>query len=469
MTPIPVWWIRRDLRLQDNPALVAAIHRADYFIPLFILEPQLLAKAAPKRRDFLLDALQELDQQLRQLGSCLILRTGPAISALQTLANQLGEMTLYAQEDYSPFSRQRDQQVSQYFHLTLTPGVVIHSPELVLKADGDPYTVFTPYKNQWYRQSLPTPADILDTPRHLPPLPAGVMSEALPEHTSLADFPASSSAAEDRLKDFINNGLTQYRSQRDRLDLQGTSLLSPYLRFGLVSARACFVQAQVKALQAGDDRAHSESHTWMNELIWREFYTAILAHFPRVMRGPFREKYRHIPWRDDPHDLRAWQQGETGFPIVDACMRQLLSTGWMHNRGRMIVASFLTRDLLINWQAGEAWFMDHLIDGEPAANNGGWQWSAGTGTDAAPYFRIFNPLLQGQKHDPKGDYIAQWVPELRACPRRYIHEPWTMPVDQAASAHCLVGKDYPERIVDHRFARERSLAAYRGQQQHPEP
>jgi deoxyribodipyrimidine photo-lyase len=199
----------------------------------------------------------------------------------------------------------------------------------------------------------------------------------------------------------------------------------------------------------------------MDELVWREFYTAILYHFPRVIDGPFREDYQNIPWRDAPEDLRAWQQGQTGYPIVDACMRQLLETGWMHNRGRMIAASFLTKDLLINWQAGEAWFMKNLVDGDPAANNGGWQWSAGTGTDAAPYFRIFNPILQGQKYDADGTYIARWVPELQNLPPKYRHEPWKLSPQDAKKYNFTLGKDYPHPLVDHSFARQRTLNAYR--------
>jgi deoxyribodipyrimidine photo-lyase len=203
----------------------------------------------------------------------------------------------------------------------------------------------------------------------------------------------------------------------------------------------------------------------MDELVWREFYTSILYHFPHVMAGPFREDYKNIPWRNAPQDLKAWQMGQTGYPVVDACMRQLLETGWMHNRGRMIVASFLTKDLLINWQEGEAWFMANLVDGDPAANNGGWQWSAGTGTDAAPYFRIFNPVTQGLKFDPNTEYIARWVPELRELPIKYRHEPWQMAEVEAQKYDFKLGRDYPHPIVDHKFARQRTLAAYKSARQ----
>jgi len=229
----------------------------------------------------------------------------------------------------------------------------------------------------------------------------------------------------------------------------------------LISPREAFALAQIAFLQAKKDAIRKEIQTWMDELVWREFYTAILYHFPKVLESPFREDYENISWRQAPEDLEAWQNGQTGYPIVDACMRQLLETGWMHNRGRMITASFLTKDLLINWQEGEAWFMANLVDGDPAANNGGWQWTAGTGTDAAPYFRIFNPIIQSKKFDPEGAFIAHWVPELADLPAQYRHQPWELPSTEAQKYHFKLGRDYPEPIVDHGFARERTLQAYK--------
>jgi deoxyribodipyrimidine photo-lyase len=260
---------------------------------------------------------------------------------------------------------------------------------------------------------------------------------------------------------FTKDNIRRYNSQRNRLDLEGTSRLSPYLRFGLISAREALAHAQIALLQAKTDTTRAEVQTWINELIWREFYTAILYHFPHVLKRPFREDYQHIPWRKAPEDLQAWQKGETGYPVVDACMRQLLETGWMHNRGRMIAASFLVKDLLINWQEGEAWFMRNLVDGDPAANNGGWQWTAGTGTDAAPYFRIFNPVTQGLKCDPDGEFIARWVPELQDLPIPFRHEPWKLSPEQADQFNFHLGVDYPHRLVDHAFARDRTLEAYK--------
>lgn len=461
MTQTHIWWIRRDVRLQDNQALEAAQNSTNRLIPLFILEPDLLSKAAPKRRAFLLQALADLDQSLQKLGSRLVLRHGPALGAFQQLADDLGSIRVFSQEDFSPYARRRDQAVANRFDLSRHPGTVLRHPEEITKTDGLPYSVFTPYKNAWYGHLLPTPAHILPAPEHLPPLPDGLQTARIPAFNPVQSFPGTAVEAQQRLDDFITEGIQHYRSRRDRLDLDGTSRLSPYLRFGLVSIREAFTRAAITELGPRDGDTRKEIRTWMDELVWREFYTMILYHHPHVMYGAYRPEYQRIPWRDAQDDLRAWQAGETGYPVVDACMRQLNQMGWMHNRGRMITASFLTKDLLINWQEGEDWFMRNLVDGDPAANNGGWQWSAGTGTDAAPYFRIFNPVLQGLKFDPEGEFIAQWVPELAHLPVKYRHQPWELSAAEAQKFGFQIGRDYPERIVDHTFARERTLAAYK--------
>ena len=460
MSGIHIWWVRRDIRLQDNQALIAAIKGADQLIPLFILEPELLKNAAPLRRGVLLNALVDLDRQLQALGSRLIVRTGPAIRALKQLTGEVTTAKIFACHDYSPFASRRDQEIRQALGLISTSGITLREPDSVLKGDGTPYTIYTPYKNKWLQEPLPLPADCLPTPNSLPPLPEGLVSDDLPKADSVPGFTATAAEAQRRLAAFTNTGLVHYQTNRDRLDLDGTSCLSPYLRFGLLSPRECFAHAHLKLIQTSESNARDGIQTWINELIWREFYITILVHNPQVLDGPFREELAAIPWRDAPADLQAWQQGQTGFPVVDACMHQMLNTGWMHNRGRMIVASFLTKDLLINWQEGEAWFMAHLVDGDPAANNGGWQWTAGTGTDAAPYFRIFNPLLQGKKFDPDGEYIAHWVPELAKLPPKFRHEPWKLKETESILYHFKLGRDYPERIVDRSISRERTLAAY---------
>ncbi len=251
-----------------------------------------------------------------------------------------------------------------------------------------------------------------------------------------------------------------YANARNRLDLDSTSGLSPYLRWGMLSPRRAVAAAQEAASAARNEQARRGAETWLNELIWREFYLSILYNFPRVVSGSFRPEYDAIRWLNRPSDFQAWCEGRTGYPVVDAGLRQLRETGWMHNRARMIVASFLVKDLLINWQWGERWFMQHLVDGDPAANNGGWQWTAGTGTDAAPYFRIFNPISQAEKFDPNGVYVRRWVPELRGMPPRAIYRPWLLDNAEQRAAGCVIGQDYPAPIVDHEAARRRALEAY---------
>lgn len=274
-------------------------------------------------------------------------------------------------------------------------------------------------------------------------------------------FPAGEAEAQQRWKKFSDSTINRYAADRNRMDLDGTSGLSPYLRFGMLSVRqAAWAVREADAL-ARDATARQGTETWLSELIWREFYSAILYHFPYVRRTAFRPELRSIPWRDDAAGFDAWAEGRTGFPVVDAAMHQLNATGWMHNRARMITASFLTKDLLIDWRQGERYFMQHLLDGDPAANNGGWQWTAGTGTDAAPYFRVFSPVIQGKKFDPHGVYVRQWVSELSAIPDEFIHTPWKMPTDMQARVGCVIGKNYPAPIVDHAIARQRVLAAYR--------
>jgi deoxyribodipyrimidine photo-lyase len=328
----------------------------------------------------------------------------------------------------------------------------------VYKQDGNPYAIFTPYARQW-RSSL-LPFHIRKTPDRIN-TPAGLISKPIPTSTPHLLFPAGEQAAQERLKIFLKNDIQAYSTNKDRLGEDGTSLLSPYLHFGVLSARFVYQQAQLQKQLETSTASVEGIEAWVNELIWRDFYTMILAHFPAVLNGPYREEYAHIQWIDREEDFALWRSGLTGYPLVDAGMRQLQECGWMHNRARMIVASFLCKDLLINWQWGEGWFYQHLIDGDLAANNGGWQWSAGTGTDAAPYFRIFNPITQSRKFDPSGSYIRRWVPVLKRVPDIYIHTPWEMPLDIQQNVNCIIGKDYPLPIVEHTFARQRTLEAYK--------
>ncbi len=454
-----IWWIRRDVRLEDNQALQAALITGLPVIPLFILDPHLLQDPPSRRQIFLFNALGDLDQVVNAMGNRLIVRQGNPLQVLQSLSQEVDIEAIFAEEDYSPYANQRDHEIQRVLPLKLILGLLMHHPLHVLKTDRTPYTVFTPFSKTW--KALTKNVQPYPAPEYLPAGDHHLASLVISPSGSLPYFPATTSAAHQRLNAFMQGPIFQYGQGRNLLAQSGTSMLSPYLRFGLLSIRIAY-QAALKAIEntmLAEEKKGVE--TWINELIWREFYTSILYHFPKVLKQAFYPQRRSIPWRYDPNELKAWQQGLTGYPIVDACMRQLNETGWMHNRGRMIVASFLTKDLLHNWQLGEQYFLQQLVDGDPAANNGGWQWTAGVGTDAAPYFRIFNPILQSKKFDPQGNFIRKWVTELKNVPPQYLHEPWTMPVDLQHSSGCIIGKHYPAPIVEHAIVKERVMQAFK--------
>jgi deoxyribodipyrimidine photo-lyase len=462
-----LWWVRRDLRLTDNQALAAALAHADRVIPVFVLDPTLLDSpyVGPKRVAFLLGGLRRLDEDLRARGSRLIVRRGHPREELSALLAECGAEAILTEEDFTPYAQKRDSGVAERLPLHRVGGRIVHPPGTVLKADGTPYTVFTPFSRRWKTLSPPQASTVLPAPDRLP-APPEVGSLPIPEELALpptVPFPPGEAEAQRRLRAFVEGDdppIHRYAKARDRLDMDGTSRLSPYLHLGMVSARQAMVAALEAIAAAPDAEASKGAETWLDELIWREFYVHILYHFPYVLEQSFRAGLRAVPWENDEEALAAWCEGRTGYPVVDAAMRQLVETGWMHNRARMIVASFLVKDLLIDWRWGERYFMQQLVDGDSASNNGGWQWTAGTGTAAAPYFRIFNPVLQGKKFDPKGTYVRRWVPELAQVPDRFIHQPWKMPLDIQQEAGCVVGQDYPAPIVDHAWARERTLAAY---------
>jgi len=464
-----IWWVRRDQRLADNQALAAALAQAEQVIPVFVLDPTLMSApdAGDKRVAFMLGGLRQLDAGLQSRGSGLIVRRGDPAAELATLVRETGAEAIFAEEDYWPYGRQRDGRIAESLPLHLVGGLTVHPPGIVLKADGTPYVVFTPYSRAWKALPPPDPATLLPAPDSMPSLPE-LSSLEVPKEPVLpasVPFPPGEAEAQHRLHAFTDGesagSIYQYAEGRDHMDLDGTSKLSSYLRFGMLSARQAVISALRAREAASDAKSRDGAETWLNELIWREFYMAILAHFPHVLGQSFRANLQGILWENDEDAFAAWCQGRTGYPVVDAAMRQLVETGWMHNRARMIVASFLVKDLLIDWRWGERFFMQHLVDGDPAANNGGWQWTAGTGTDAAPYFRVFNPTLQGKRHDPDGVYVRRWLPELAGVPDKYIHEPSKMPVDAQREADCIIGQDYPAPIVDHAWARERVLNAYR--------
>jgi deoxyribodipyrimidine photo-lyase len=464
-----LWWLRRDLRLADNQALAAALAHAESVVPVFVLDPRILGSdyAGATRVAFLFEGLHHLDADLRARGSRLVVRRGDPAEELAAVATETGAGAIFAEEDYSPYARRRDNKVTTHASLLrLVAGRLVHPPGTVLKADGTPYVVFTPFSRKW--KALPPPHEraLLPAPARIA-TPPDVSSLPIPTEPTLppgVPFPSGEAEAGRRLRAFVEGArapIHEYATARDRMDLDGTSRLSPYLRFGMLSSRQAVAAALAAREAAPDAASRDAAGTWLNELVWREFYVHILYHFPHVLKQSFRPELQAIAWENDAGAFAAWCEGRTGYPVVDAAMRQLNHSGWMHNRARMIVASFLVKDLLVDWRWGERYFMRHLVDGDPPSNNGGWQWTAGTGTDAAPYFRVFNPVLQGKRYDPQGAPVRRWVEELANVPDRFVHQPWKMPDEVQHKSGCTIGRDYPAPIVDHAWARERALAAYR--------
>lgn len=475
-------WFRADLRCHDNPALVAAcqnaLARGHQLQAVFLLSPKqwLEQGQGSNQTHFLLRNLASLSQKLQELNIPLKLLEVPSFKeapqAMADFCSQQQVSQVYCNRQYEWNERQRDAAVQQKlseiqisFHSFTDQ--VIFAPGQVLTGKGDYYTVFTPFYRNWISQlspeqlqPLPCPEPFFqkrsesDTLPNLPEFPTQSQQEQL-QHL----WPAGETAALQRLTHFCELGLHSYAQERDWPALQGTSGLSAWLALGVLSPRQCLAAAW----QASEGRMtdkNTGAGVWVSELIWREFYRHILVGFPRVSRGKaFKPATENLAWRslNDPQvqqQLQAWKEGHTGFPLVDAAMRQLAETGWMHNRLRMLTAMFLSKHLLIDWRVGEAYFARQLIDWDLAANNGGWQWAASTGTDAVPYFRIFNPYSQSKRFDPEGEFIRHWVPELKHLDAKQIHRP---PVDKM---NLLTESSYPQPIIDLKAARERVLLAF---------
>lgn len=455
-----IQWYRRDLRVSDNTALAEASKRAEVVRPLFILDDDILGAPdmGAARVGFLLGTLRSLQKNLAALGYELIVRRGKPEEELLKVCRESRAEAVFCNRDYEPWCQARDARI---FNLLNAEGIgfeifkdaVLWEESDVLTKSGSPYTVFTPYSKAWKAKGVPPPRPALKQgtikPKKVASLELSATSDAL-GFPLIQSIPESGEqAAQAALKKFMANGVLAYGRQRDFPALDGTSHLSPHLHFGAVNIRTVLA-AWAKAAHAAEPPAKAQADVFLNELIWREFYIQIMTNFPHVMKGSFRREYDALAWSENQEHFQKWREGRTGYPIIDAAMRCLNATGWMHNRLRMVVAMFLTKDLLISWQWGERYFMQKLVDGDAAANNGGWQWSAGTGTDAAPYFRIFNPTSQAVKFDPDGAFVRKWVPELSHLEGARIHEPW-----EGESP-----RDYPPRLVLHEEQRSRWLAMF---------
>lgn len=464
-------WLRSDLRLHDNTALAAAA-AVGPSVAVYLLSPEqwLEHDDAPCKVDFWLRNLKELSQALNELNIPLLIRKAPrwddAPQVLLTLCRQLKIDALHFNEEYGLNETRRDAAVSETLN---AQGIGVHSyldqllfkPGTVLTRTGTYFQVFSQFRKVCYERlhrSLPrlVNAPMAQAPQGIPSdeIPQSVEGFATPAETLRALWPAGEAEARRRLDTFADVQIDYYQSERDFPAKPGTSQLSAYLAAGVISPRQC-LHAALQCNQGEFDSGKVGAVTWINELLWREFYKHILVGYPRVSRHrAFRPETEALAWRHAPEELAAWQEARTGLPIIDAAMRQLLETGWMHNRLRMVVAMFLTKNLLIDWREGERFFMRHLIDGDLAANNGGWQWSSSTGTDSAPYFRIFNPLSQSEKFDAEGLFIKHWLPELAGLDKKEVHNP--------AQAGGLFGTaDYPPPIVDLHASRARALAAFK--------
>ena len=458
---------RNDLRIDDHPALAAAILRGEPVIPLFIWSPDEAGDWAPgaAARWWLDRSLRSLAADLQRRGSRLIIRSGDVHEQIAKLVEETAADALYWSRGYEPALLESDQQLEtsltkRGLEAVSFSGHLLFDPDDVRTKQGNPYRVFTPFWKACL--NLDPPREPTSAPRKIRapqdwPASESIDSLGLAPQRDWAEqfsqrWQPGEQGANKKLKRFLKQAVADYETGRDQPDDYGTSRISPHLHFGEISPHKIWYALQT---QSG-----AGSQAYLRQLGWRDFAHHVLVHFPDTPDQPLRPQFGKFPWQHNATALRAWQRGQTGYPIVDASMRELWTTGWMHNRVRMIVASFLTKDLLIDWREGARWFWDTLVDADLANNTMGWQWTAGCGADAAPYFRIFNPVRQGEKFDPAGDYVRQWVPELKSLPKKWIHNPWDAPADVLADAGVELGEDYPLPLVDHAEARKAALAAY---------
>jgi deoxyribodipyrimidine photo-lyase len=468
-------WFRQDLRLADNPALVAAIKRGQPVVPLFIWSPEEEGEWQPggASRWWLHQSLLSLDKSLRGLGSRLIVRQGGTMKVLRAVIKETGADAVFWNRRYEPVIIARDKQIKESLKsdggaAESFNAALLHEPWTVQNKTGNPFQVFTPY---WkHCLAKPDPAEPLASPKGIPSSTEFPQSVEITEleleprikwaETIRSTWQPGEVGARAALNRFLAGAFETYSERRNRPDISGTSRLSPFFHFGEISPRQVWHSIRREAEKSDWPLSKWRSSQFIAEIGWREFAHHLLFHFPHTATEPLKPQFNNFPWRRDADFLKRWQRGQTGYPIVDAGMRELWATGWMHNRVRMIVASFLVKDLLQPWQDGARWFWDTLVDADLAQNTSGWQWTAGCGADAAPYFRVFNPISQAEKFDPQGHYVRRWCPELGKLPDEWIHQPHEAPTNILAAAGVVLGKNYPHPIVSHAIAREVALEAY---------
>ena len=473
---LTVVWFGLDLRLADNPALTAAVARGDEILPVFILDDEDSGEWRPgaASRWWLHESLQRLSDAIAARGANLVLRRGRAEEMLDALIRESGADAVYWNRRYEPWAVSRNARIKQAL---VSRGIAARSfnasllsePGKLLTQSGEAYRVFTPFWNAL--RTRYRPEEPLAAPERMRPAVTNVSSDDIASwslHPARPDWSGGLSTswepgeqgATNRLTEFVAQDVFEYRERRNDPGTDGTSRLSPHLHFGEIGPRQVWWAVTERAMRQHGIPMPAGVETFLSEIAWREFSYHLLFNFPELPDAPWRAEFARIKWSRSTNALSAWQQGMTGYPIVDAGMRQLWFSGWMHNRVRMITASFLIKDLLIDWRQGERWFWDTLVDADLASNAAGWQWVAGSGADAAPYFRVFNPVLQSRKFDPEGRYIRAWLPELAGLSDKLIHAPWEATSTELHAAGLELGRNYPLPIIDHATARERALAAF---------
>ena len=470
-------WFRRDLRLADNPALTAAVASGKPVIPVYIYDDAESKEwsTGSASRWWLHNSLSALSSEIEARGNRLILRNGSAESVINELLAETGAKCIYWNRRYEPWAIRRDKKIKtslkrQGLETRSFNACLLREPWAVTTKKGGPYRVFTPFWKALRSSGEPNRPE--PAPRRIPAPNVFVECddinswELLPAKPDWAGglrdaWTPGENMAHSRLHDFKEAALLDYRDKRNLPGVSGTSRLSPHLHFGEIGPRQIWHSIITGTFAQTGSSMPQGAETYLSEIAWREFSYHLLFHFPELPLKPLRSEFCNFAWENDPYKLSAWHRGATGYPIVDAGMRELWTTGWMHNRVRMIVASFLIKDLLIDWQAGEKWFWDTLVDADLASNAASWQWVAGCGADAAPYFRIFNPTIQGTKFDPVGTYIRRWLPEISKLPDQLIHAPWSAKPIELADAGIELGRDYPIPIIDHSIARKRALKKYK--------